>query len=458
LTLRLYFWRFPHAVTATGIVLVPSLLLSGLGGAFGISSAAFLGLVAPSIAPQGAPVSDVAATLLALCFPALGLILGVFWPWAEGALALSTLEAMAGQRLGLRAAYGRTGRQWLSLWLANLLAQLGIALPFAIAGLIAAGGMLALLAVLVFGVFGANVFEQIPPAAFVAASVLGASLAILLLIVGVNLAIQWSLRAPAIAHEGLNSIAGLGRSAALVRGHRWRMFGRYLSFALLECALIVLPTVAISALLAASFFPQTFAQFGAATLPDSQAALVTIGASLTVTSTVMTLLVTPLRVIFTAVNYADLRIRKGESLAVQPASVATLANANALTESLSSHATPKAQEADWRMLDPARMTPAQRVSLLFKRMRAEGETSETLTEMAFALYEVGDWGGALDAFTRARTLDPNNPRTAYGLMVLYYERRDLATARQMMQAYLRLETSADALQATRNNPRFRDLL
>ncbi len=396
--------------------------------------------------------------LLSTLAPLLGLIVGAFWPWAEGALAFSALAQLSGERLGLRAAYGRTRGRWPALWLANLLAQIGIALPLAFAGLIAAGVALSFLAIPVYAVFGANIFEQVPPAAFIVLLLIGGLLFIVLSVLAITLAIQWSLRAPAITYENLSSTAGLSRSVELVRGHRPRMFGRYLLFALLEFALTILPTIAISALLAVILFPQTFASLGTTNFADFQTALVTIGASSAAISTVMTLLVTPLRVIFTAVNYADLRIRKGESLAAQPMPTETPANANAPTASPGSHAAPQAQDADWRMLDPSRMTPAQRVSLLFRRLRAEGESAELLTEMGFALYEVGDWGNALNAFDRAHALKPDHPRAAYGLMMLYYERRELDLARQMMQVYLRSETDEEALRAIRNHPRFRDLL
>ena len=453
LALRLYLRRLPHAVAVLAVVLLPSLLLNGSG----LAGAALLGLTAP-IPNSPAPDATAMTTLFSALAPLLGLIVGVFWPWAEGALAFSALAQLSGERLGLRAAYGRTRGRWPALWLANLLAQIGVALPLALAGLIAAGVALPFLAIPVYAVFGANIFEQVPPAAFIVLLLVGGLLFIILSALAITLAIQWSLRAPAITYENLSGAAGLSRSVELVRGHRWRMFGRYLLFALLEFALTVLPTIALSALLAVILFPQTFASSGTTNLADFQTALVTIGTSSVAIGTVTTLLVAPLRVIFTAVNYADLRIRKGESLAAQPTLTETPANANALTESLSSYAAPQARDADWRMLDPSRMTPAQRVSLLFRRLRVEGESAELLTEMGFALYEVGDWGNALNAFDRAHALKPDHPRAAYGLMMLYYERRELDLARQMMQAYLRSETDEEALRAVRNHPRFRDLL
>jgi len=462
LALRLYFQRFLHAVAATAVVLIPALLLSGLMGALGPFSAALLGIIAPptnfqAIPFQGIPpLTSDSVALISTCLSALGLVVGIFWPWAEGALALSALEQLSGNRLSLRAAYGQTCRRWPSLWLANLLAQIGIALPLVVAGLIVAGAAFVLLAIFVFAVFGANVFDQIPPAALIIAAVLGALLVIIMLITATTLAINWSMRAPAIVREDRDSIAGLGRSVALVRGHRGRMFGRYLLFACFELLLTLLLPVAISLPIAIYLLPQM------STLPrgvDPQVATISGASALAgVMSALMTLLVTPLRVIFTAVNYADLRIRKGESLVAQEGPRVGTSAVETLAESLSSYTTPQAQGTDWRMTDPARMTPAQRVSFCFKRMRTEGETPELLMEMGFALYEVGDWGNALNALTRARALNPENPRIAYGLMMLYYERRDLSLARQMMQTYLQLETDPEALQSTRNNPRFRDLL
>jgi cytochrome c-type biogenesis protein CcmH/NrfG len=113
---------------------------------------------------------------------------------------------------------------------------------------------------------------------------------------------------------------------------------------------------------------------------------------------------------------------------------------------------------DWKAVDLAKLTPAQRVGVLFNRIRVEGENAQMLNDLALALMEIGDWGGALDALTRARTIAPTDPDVVYNLMVLYRERRDTMAARRMMQEYLRLETDPNELAAVRNNPRFKDLL
>jgi hypothetical protein len=461
LALRLYLQRFPHAVAVTAIVLVPTLLLSELAEALWPMQAALLGIIMPSAGLQETPfqsiipATDTSAALLSTCLLILGLIAGIFWPWAEGALALSTLEQLLGNRIGLRDAYGRTRRRWPSLWLANLLAQIGIALPLAVAGLSVAGVALISLMILGFAFESADAFDLIPSETFIIVAALGVPLFIVALIIAITLAVNWSMRAPAIVHEDQDGIAGLGRSIALVRGHRGRIFGRYLLFAFFEFLLTLLLPIAISLPIAIYLLPQ------ASALPrevDPQATtIVSTSAMAGTISAVITLFVTPLRVIFTVVNYADLRIRKGELLVAQEERVDSTI-AKTATESLSSYTIPQSLGVDWRMSDPARMTPAQRVSFLFKRIRTEGETPELLMEMGFALYEVGDWGNALNALTRAHELSPKNPRIVYGLMMLYHERRDLTLARQMMQTYLQLETDPEALRSTRNNPRFRDLL
>ena len=48
---------------------------------------------------------------------------------------------------------------------------------------------------------------------------------VLLIIPGVMLLVRWSVAVPACVLEGLGPVASLGRSAALTRGHRWKIFG-----------------------------------------------------------------------------------------------------------------------------------------------------------------------------------------------------------------------------------------
>ena len=57
---------------------------------------------------------------------------------------------------------------------------------------------------------------------------------ILLLVPGIILGVMWSVAAPAMVTERLGVMASLGRSRALTKGSRWRIFG------LLTVGLIIL--------------------------------------------------------------------------------------------------------------------------------------------------------------------------------------------------------------------------
>ena len=96
--------------------------------------------------------------------------------------------------------------------------------------------------------------------------------------------------------------------------------------------------------------------------------------------------------------------------------------------------------------------------MLFNRIRVEGQNADLLNDLGLAYMEVGDLGGALDAFTRARQLNPNDADIAYNLLLLHLSRKDASAARSTMQDYLRLETNAVDLERVRNDPRFKELL
>ena len=106
----------------------------------------------------------------------------------------------------------------------------------------------------------------------------------------------------------------------------------------------------------------------------------------------------------------------------------------------------------------ATVTPAQRISALFKRLRTEGENAEILNQLGLAYQEVGDLFGAQDSFTRARALAPDNPQYAHNMALLQKDRRDLPAARQAMSDYLRLETNSAERQKVIENPALKELL
>jgi hypothetical protein len=465
LTFDLYRRHFPLFFSIIAVVLLPIMLLNAL------SAIAALGVIV--MTPGEVPEAVFAGLVFAFnCIPPLLWLLGIFWPWAEGALSFNVIERVLGREPGLRASYSQTRQNWASLWIANLLAQIGISLPLLVAYLIVFAGLFSVALVPLMGVFGADVYANVPPIVPVVMAVLCVPLFIGALVVSVVLAINWTFRAPAIVGEGVDGLRGLSRSVAIARGDRWRIFWRYVLLFIVEFLVVAVPSLIVSGVLLAGAFalqrnslPSTL-DFDVAALPGFVAIAVVAAAF----SVIGSLLIAPFRVVFTALNYLDLRIRK-ENLAalLASAAVSSASNATSPPAGVEQPASPVAQpapsapgspyrSADWKAVDLAKLTPGQRVGVLFNRIRAEGENAQMLNDLALALMEIGDWGGALDALTRARAIAPTDPDVVYNLMVLYRERRDTTAARRMMQEYLRLETNPDELAAVRNDPRFKDLL
>lgn len=462
LAFRLYRRRFLTFVSITSAVLLPIFGLNALLSAAAVILTAVGGLQLqdPQFMLSGTPdVAIAGLSVVASCAVAFVWLLGILWPWAEGALTFNVIEQVLGRALGVRASYGQTRRYWAALWIANFLAQIGINLPLVVVYLALIGVLGVALAVPTFAVFGADFFAGVSPIVAVAVVAICAPSIIGAVVVSVVLAINWTFRAPAIVGEGASSVQGLSRSAAIARGSRWLIFWRYvllfiLEFVVTAALLLVLIAIALIGVFALS---QGTLSNGinqdAVMLPG----FVAIAAAITATSFIGSLLFAPFRVVFTALNYLDLRVRK-ENLAALLAKAAAPQPEAPAAPAASPTPTAPPTSANWQDVDLDRLTPAQRVGVLFNRLRAEGESAQTLKAMALALKEVGDWGGALDSLTRARSVAPRDPEIAYNLMVLYLERRDMTAARRMMQEYLRLETDPNELAALRNNPNFKDLL
>ena len=464
LAFNLYRQRFPTFVLITSAVLLPILGLNALLSAVvamlvtaGLQDAQFMADGAQDVAIAGLSIASNCAT-------AIVWLLGILWPWAEGALAFNVIEQALGRVLGVRASYDQTRRHWASLWIANFLAQIGISLPLVIVYLALVGVLGVALAVPTFAVFGADFFASVSPAVAVAVVAICAPIVIGALVVSVVLAINWTFRAPAIVGEGVNGVQGLSRSVAIARGNRWLIFWRYIFLFVLEFVVTAVPSLIVSAAVLIGLFAllqgtlPSGINLDVTVLPGFVAIFVVITAA----GLIGSLLFAPFRVVFTTLNYLDLRVRK-ENLAgllakaATPQSEAPAAPVASLTPSASTLGAPRAG-ANWQDVDLAKLTPGQRVGVLFNRIRAEGESAQTLKALALALKEVGDWGGALDSLMRARDIAPNDPEVAYNLMLLYRERRDMTAARRMMQEYLRLETDPNELAALHNNPNFKELL
>jgi hypothetical protein len=301
---------------------------------------------------------------------------------------------------------------------------------------------------------------------------------------------SWSMVIPAIVGEGVDGTASLGRSNTLVKGERLRIIGRLLLFEAMRLFVLTLPILAIELFVIGGTF------VASTTSGPSFLSIVAIIAA-SIFSSIENVLVVPFYIIYITVNYLDLRVRK-ENLDLQikaanlaPADTAGLGDSGARAVATASIAQiivsspvpdipslavitqpPAPQEmAGNDSAAPSdnvktistptfdsTLAPAQRISVLFKRLRIEGQSPEVLNELGLAYQEVGDLFGARDSFTRARTLAPDNPDYAYNMASLQRQRRDMPSARQAMADYLRLEKNADKRQKVLDNPALRDIL
>ncbi len=467
LAFDLYRKHFPLFVAIMAVVLLPILVLNALSAIASLAVVAAVPGLAPD--PAGEDFASGGLFIASNCSSGLVLLMGILWPWAEGALTFNVIERVLGRAPGLRASYGQTRRNWASLWIANLLAQIGIGLPLVLVYLGLGGALL-----LTFGLAFAGdlATSDVSPLLAILLATLCVPVVVGALVVSILLAINWAFRAPAIVGEGVDGIRGLGRSLEIARGDRWLIFRRYILLFVLEFVVLVLPSFVLSTALligAFSLEPEmalSDLDFDVAVMP----AIVAASVAAIAIGFVGTLLLVPFRVVFTTLNYLDLRVRK-ENLAVLLSGAA----ARPSDEATSRAPAPPAGEVRppsppppaphipqhgtrWSDVDLARLTPGQRVGVLFNRIRTEGEDAQLLSGLALALMEIGDWGGALDSLKRAHTIAPHDPDVVYNLMMVYRERRNMAAARQMMQEYLRLEANPDKLSAVRSDPRLRDLL
>lgn len=477
-TFSLYRTHFLTFLGIAAVVAVPGLILSSLGS--------LTPVIQGAIAPQafidpGADLGDVGGLFAALgfasmCLTVLTLIFGVLWPLMEGALTHSAIETMLGRAPSIGASYGEARKRWGALWGSNLLAQLLIGAASFVGYILFAGGL---------GMVGAVGMAEGDGAAQVLAVILSL-LCLPILLVGLAIAlvlsVLWAFRAPAVIGEGADSFQALARSGALTRRDRFRLVGRYLVLVLIEFFVLGLPALLIAAVLAV----------GALLTPgrsqeEALRALIPtlVGGSVLALALAFigTLLLVPLRAIFNVVNYFDMRIRK-ENLAAALAQ-GVPAPAEAAPEAVVIPAAPAAQPAPVAAApgaaasialtplvpaapldavahappqDLAALSPGQRVGVLFNRVRYEGENPQLLNDLGLAYADLGDYGGALDALTRARALAPRDADIAFNLAQVHLGRKDVNAAREMLQEYLRLETDPAEVARVRETPRFQQLL
>jgi hypothetical protein len=474
LSFDLYRKNFPLFISIAALVMAPILLLTALSQLLPLAQ---LALVPGSLDASSEEMGGVflAFTLATYCLSGIALLLGVLWPWMEGALTSNVIERMLGRAPSLSQSYREARPRWGALWGSNILAQLGINAPWIVVYI--------LLLVMIFFAAAAGTLSEDAGAVFIGVlAVLCVPILLVGLVLSVVLAINWTFRAPVVMGEGADGVGALGRSAALAKGDRLRIFGRYVLLGVIEFVLIGLPVLVVSVLVALVSFPSldAAANIDRAVLPG----LTMISVAGVAVSFFGTLLLTPLRIIFTTVNYIDLRVRK-ENLAQTvlgvlappepaPAMPIVTAAAVAVAPALASApptATPPAPapavtpDAPAKIgigipanVDMATLSPGQRIGVLFNRIRNEGASAALLNDLGMAYMDIGDTGGAMDAFNRARELDPNDADVAYNLMLLAVQRKDVAGAKAMMREYLRLETNAADAERVRNDPRFKDVL
>ncbi len=497
LTFMLYRHNFLRLIGITLVVMGPVAAFSLLSRSSSIVQyMASLASLSSGIQSRSAiGTAAIISSLIACCAGVLVAIAGVFVPWMEGALTHNTIEHILGRKPNWRASYTAIRPRWASLWAANALRVITVSvamIPFVM-------GLYGVLISIVFA-FGASGSAPIANANDINLVSLGL-VAICLPVglvggaLGVYVATSWSMIVPVIVGEGIDATTSLGRSNTLAKGFRIRLIGRLMLFEAMRFFVLTLPILAIQLFVYGGSF---VARVNEPTSIWTVVAIIVAG----ILGSIENVLVAPFYSIYIVVNYLDLRIRK-ENLALQiqaanlaqenvNATVSVQNNSLDIAEStpLSSAPTvisspildapglaivtnPEIQRDD-KVIDEANgmppastmalpaieesITPAQRISALFKRLRTEGDQPELMNQLGIAYQEVGDLFGARDSFTRARTLAPDNPVYAYNMAMLHRQRKDLPAAREAMADYLRLETDALQRQTVLADPAMKDLL
>ncbi|MCL5997684.1 MAG: hypothetical protein M1546_16745 [Chloroflexi bacterium] len=481
LTFHLYRQHFVPLIAVTLIVMGPLLALSLLSSAG--SLAQYMAVFNASVSDDagGIGAATVLGNMVSLCAGGLTLLLGIFVPWMDGAVTYNVIERILGHKPTWRESYRVTQPHWGALWVANAIRT--IVLVLALIPL-----LVGLYGSLFAGVLGLGALSAESSSGLDGGLMVLGLLAICLPIglvgtgAAVYTAIVWCLANPAVVGEGIGGSAALERSNALVRDMRWRMAGRLFIFEIMRFVIITLPMLVMQAFI--------FGGSIAAANGGDQSVLAIIGfIGSSIFSLVANVLVVPLYATYITVNYFDLRIRKEHldlqlkaeqiaptvtamppelAMASQQGTAAGMAPAITSTrpglvppdvpDALPPTVTmPPLADSHLPVIDLS-LTPGQRISQLFTQIRAQGENADLLNELGLAYQEIGDLYGALDALTRARALDPEDPDIAYNMALLQRDRKDWAAARRAMADYLRLETDEAERQKVRDTPAFNDIL
>jgi hypothetical protein len=433
LTLKVFFGNFGKMFSILAIVFVPLTALVAFG------QFANLGQVLTND-----PSTVFAWYVGAGCLGAAALLFGVFYTWMEGALTHNTIERVLGRSPGVRESYRAARPSWGALFGSNIVRQVVLTLFSGFIGLLIS---VASLFVTNASAFGASIDATVSTTLAIILAIACAPVSIVLTILLLMLSLNWSLRAPTIVGEGIGAFEGLARSSSLVNQHRWRMIGRLLPVALLNGLAFELPAIAVTSLVASQSF-----QGGAGTaVPVASMAVTGVGVLVAVAA-VLSIIVTPLTVIYLALNYLDLRIRKenlANELEKQHVQIGDAQPDGALSV--------MPTELAVGMFDGV-LTPAQRIGAVTRRLRNEPESFDLQTNLGDAYTEVGDYGSAIHAFERARALQPGNTDVLLKLARIHRMRRDDDAARTVLHAYVQLETNHESLDRAFNDPELKQLM
>ena len=459
-TLQIFGKHLSHFAGLSLLVMGPLAVLGILGGALSGQSTLSMQENITGTTSSVQAFSQFTSSIISSCTGLLALIAGVFFPWMEGALTYSLFERVLGRAPSAKEAYQATQSRFTSLWGSNALARLGLLAPLIPALCIGT----IVVAIMAAAADGGSSGDQNLGLALGIGSIclipLAAAYLIFLLVMGVN----WRFRAPAIVAEGVDATRSLGRSMELAKGQRGSLLGRMLVFWVIEAVFVGGPLLAAQGLGLASY-------------------QITEGSGLAYAGSILFLLIgamaqlviTPLHIIYVALLYLDVRVRK-ENLSLQPTrpvapaviapvlipAAATMLPSTPIvvTPALppSTPISPSTAPTLPAAAVGAIATPAQKIGSLFNRMRTEGPTADLLNDLGMAYMDVGDLGGALDSLTRARDLAPSDADIAYNLVLLHRARKDTPNARSMMQEYLKLETNPADADRVRGDARFSDLI
>jgi len=477
LTLQFFVRNLSSVMGITLVILGPILLFNLIS--FLITPFQMNAIEAANNDSSGMGGAQLLFTLVSWCGSLIVLILSFLMPWMEGALTHNLIERLLGREPSVGDSYRATRPRFWSLWGSNALAQLIISIPFVVVYF-----------AILFAVFGAaagivgssngdnsgGVFAGVMLAICTPISIAGIVFSILM-------AINFLFRTPVIVGEGVDAIRALSRSKALASGNRWRLLLRMVLLYIFKGIFVIGPMMAIaSMILFAAFSSSTVGRF-----EGLSGWMIVVFVVMAIISVVVQLVLTPIETIFVGMNYLDMRMRN-ENLVLQMAGAPTPAVVTPIQPATVQPTSPSpavytapakpvgpitapvgnsvsigpiATELPTPHSPPISIENAsagQKIGILFNRIRNEGASADLLNDLGLAYMDVGDLGGALDAFSRARQLNPTDADIAYNLMLLHLNRKDKTAARASMQDYLRLETNTDDLERVRNNPKFKELL